>query len=130
MTKYYLLSALLLGGFLGWRLKPVPIQVPQGTQAEAKQEQVKVVTRTVIKTVKPDGTVVTEEVVKDLNKSKALVKTKAESLPKPDYRVGVQTGLDLRYTFTTGRRLVGNVWLDGSYKPSTKEFTLGVAVEF
>lgn len=128
MVRIYLLASLCLvalGATMGWMLKPsggltAPIQ------AEVKEQEVKVVTRTVIKTVKPDGTVVIKEVEKASNK----VTKASKPLPRPDYRVGVQTGLDLKYTATAGRRLIGNLWLDSAFKPSTKDVTLGLSYEF
>lgn len=129
MVRIYLLASLCLvaiGAAMGWMLKPSSRE-PVRVQAETKQSEVKVVTRTVIKTVKPDGTVVVKEVEKRSLTNKSLSKP---SLPRPDYRVGVQTGLDLKYTATAGRRLIGNLWLDSSFKPSTKDLTLGLSIEF
>ena len=130
MVRIYLLASLCLvalGATMGWMLKPSSRE-PVRVQAETKQSQVKVVTRTVIKTVKPDGTVVVKEVERNLEKSQKL--SKIQPVPRPDYRVGVQTGLDLKYTATAGRRLIGNLWLDSSFKPSTKDVTIGLSIEF
>lgn len=129
MVRIYILAGLCLvaiGACIGWSVKPERSQ-PTAVQAEVKQSQVKVVTRTVIKTVKPDGTVITKEVEKESLTKKESSKP---SLPKPDYRVGVQTGLDLRYTVTAGRRLLGDLWLDSAFKPSTKDITAGFSYEF
>ena len=118
---------IILGAGLGWVLKPSGHQ-PVRAQTEEKQTQVKTVTRTIVKTVKPDGTVVIKEIAKERDEAKSLTKTKP--LPRLDYRLGIASGLDLRYIVTAGRRLVGNLWLDASFKPSTKDATIGLSYEF
>ena len=132
MVRIYLLASLCLvalGATMGWMLKPERSQ-PVSVQAETKQQEVKVVTRTVIKTVKPDGTV-TERTVENTRSDNVSIKRQnIDTSPKSQYRVGVQTDLNLRYTATAGRRLIGNLWLDSTFKPSTKDLTLGFSYEF
>ena len=106
-------------------LKPAG-RISQPVQAETKQTQVQTVTRTVVKTVKPDGTVVVKEVEKKQDKTK----TAAKPLPRPDYRVGLHTGIDLRPTVSAGRRLFGSLWVESTFKPSTKDVTIGLSYEF
>lgn len=130
MARIYILASLCLvalGATLGWVLKPER-GVPASVQAEVKQTQVKTVTRTVVKTVKPDGTVVVRET--DTNRTQSQKTDRSVSPPKTEYRVGVQTGLDLKLTATAGRRLFGNLWLDSAFKPSTKDVTIGLSYEF
>lgn len=131
MARIYLFAGLCLfalGAALGWVLKPSG-SVTAPVQTAKVETQVKTVTRTVVKTVKPDGTVVTRETDKVIDKH-IDKDVKVTTIPRPEYRVGVQTGIDLRPTVTAGRRLFGNVWLDSSFKPSTKDVTIGLSYEF
>ncbi len=133
MVRIYLLASLCLvalGATMGWMLKPERGE-PVSVQAETKQSQIQTVTKTVIKTVKPDGTVTEVSTENTRSKDVSTKSTKTDtSQPKPNYRLGANTDYKLNYGVTVGRRLVGNLWLDSTFKPSTKDLTLGFSYEF
>lgn len=83
---------------------------------------------TVTKTVKPDGTVVTETKTED----KTGTTTKVASKPIiPRYSAGIITStrydkFKFDYGISGGMRLIDNFWVKASFTPATKYTTLGI----
>ena len=123
-----LVAALLLGGYVGYRLAPGPtIRTVSGPETTRE------IIRTVTRTEPGKETVVTRTEERLVHKG-GSTKVEAKAAPRPDYRVGVQirpSQAELsEVKVTAGRRLVGNVWGETTYDIKRKEITLGVSVEF
>jgi hypothetical protein len=122
---YVGLVCLLLGAIAGWKLKPEA----EGRLITAVQRGKTVtVTKTVEKETKPDGTVTERTTTRRAKTVKQAAA--ATPIPRPDYRVGIHSRQDLTPSVSAGRRLFGNVWLEGSYHPHSKSATLGFSYEF
>ena len=123
VTILCLLSC-LLGGYLGYKLRPGPIirEVPVTTT------KTQTVTKEIVR--QADGTV-TERVV---TQTKDRVKTSPQP-PKPQYRVGALIRPDLKpemsdVKVSASRRLAGSVWVDAQYDVKRKEVLVGISLEF
>ena len=125
-----ILAALLLGGYVGYRLAPRP-----EVRTVSGPETVREVVRTVTVTKPGKETVVTRTEERLVNKgSSTRTESAPKTVPRPDYRIGVQVRPSQaeigEVKVTAGRRLVGNVWGETTYDVKRKEITLGVSVEF
>lgn len=133
MKITYIVAALgvaFLGGFfLKQRVTP-PCPVLTATKAVVQE---KVITHTVVKTVRPDGTVIVKTVERDLDKSEKTSSNQTTT-PLAQYRVGgkVHSGVDFKPSIEpiVGYRLNNSTWLEGGYNIQKKELSLGVSLEF
>jgi hypothetical protein len=122
IKKYLLVLSLILGAFIG------------GTFYKRQSPGEKIVYKdriqTVIRTVKPDGTVIEERRTEDRSGTKTIVKL-------PTYSLGIFAVKDFNkkitdmpdYGASVGYRLLGNFWAESSFLPSQKIFTLGLRLE-
>lgn len=115
-----------LSGWGGWALHPDVIG-PSESSEKSREKVVKTITR-------PDGTVIREE------RNKQVAKQKEEAAPPPvKTRWAADVGLipnwgDLKdpYWVAGGARRVSdtNLWVTGSYRPDTRDLSIGLRVEF
>lgn len=123
------LTVAFLGGFFLKLKLEKPCVLPVAAKVVVEE---KLTTRTVVKTVRPDGTTIVKEV--DTNRSQSKNSVKTVSVPLSQYRLGVKThsGLDFKPSVeaTAGYRLGNSTWLESGYNIQRKELSLGVSVEF
>lgn len=131
MWRLYLAAALALSGlsgWAGWSLHP-DVAVPSSESTEKSKEKiVKVTTR-------PDGTVIREE----RNKQVAKQQEKQEAAPTPlKTKWAVDAGWipslsgdQTKWDAGVARRVSDtNLWVRGSFRPDTRDISIGVRVEF
>lgn len=100
---------------------------------------------TIIKTVKPDGTIIEERKNEDKQIQEHITYVDREKLvyTKPvlsNYSLGVMVTKSLSinslinfkpdYSITAGYRAIGEFWLDTAYTPSTDTISLGISFKF
>ena len=123
-----ILAALLLGGYVGYRLAPRP-EIRTVVGPETTREVIRTVTRT-----EPGKEIVVTRTEERLVHKGSSTKVESKAVRRPDYRVGVQvrpSQAELsEVKVTAGRRLVGNVWGEATYDVKRKEVTLGLSYEF
>lgn len=100
---------------------------------------------TVIKTIKPDGTVIEENRSEDKQIIDHITYVERDKVvyTKPtlsNYSLGVMATKSLNsfdlmhlkpdYSITAGYRAIGEFWLDSAYTPSTNTVSLGISFKF
>lgn len=152
MNRYlYIIAAVLLllaGGWAGYHLRePEVREVTRVEIVERVRDVVQWRTRTVIRTVekRPDGTVVERDETREEDgsheKDSEQSRSVSYSQQRPDWSLGVhyRSSSNLRVAgklqwsnveVAVSRRILGAIWTELGLQPSTREYRLGLRLEW
>lgn len=157
MNKYTVLGSIILIGVIGAGCFYIgkgqrEIVIEEKIIYKEGETKIEYRDRTVIKEkiIKPDGTIIEREITKNIEKeiekrSKELAQEISKKITPvlSNYSLGVRYWLPLSYNellnrqtyskegleITAGKRIVGEIWLEGGYKLDNS-FSLGVSYKF
>lgn len=129
MKSYIIFAILLVVSFGAGYYTHKPLTVTKVQTVVEKQIDHSVITKTI---KEPDGTIETDVEHKDIEEvTKDKTSDRIEDngyLPK--YSLGAEYTTDRTYRASAGYRVLGNLWLNGSFDYLEHQWAAGVKVEF